>query len=100
MAVSLKPGVRFEGIHSRIIEILPTLDWIYTSFGKDLVITSARDGKHMGGSLHYQGRALDLRTFYFTPLKRQEVHFEVQNALGGDFDVILERDHIHLEFDP
>ena len=100
MAVSLKPGVRFEGIHSRVIEALPILDRIYTSFGRELVITSARDGQHMKGSLHYEGKALDLRTFYFTPLKRQEVHFEIRNALGPDFDVILEKDHIHLELDP
>ena len=99
MALSLKPGVLFEEIHERIVEALPTLERIYAHFGKTLVITSARDGKHKAGSLHYEGKAIDLRTRDFTPLRRQDVHFECQNQLGVDFDVVLEKDHIHCEFD-
>jgi len=100
VALSLKPGVIFEDIDSRIIETLPIVDKTYLKFGFNGVITSARDGKHMPTSLHYKGRALDLRTFFFSPLQRQEFHWELQNALGSDFDVLLEKDHIHYEFDP
>lgn len=100
MALSLKKGVIFEGIHSRIIESLALVDRCYLKFGFDGVITSARDGRHKANSLHYVGRALDLRTSFFTPLQRQEFHRDLQYALGSDFDVVLEKDHVHYEFDP
>ena len=100
MALSLKPGVLFEDIHSRIIETLPLIDRIYLSFGFNGVITSARDGKHMANSLHYVGKAIDLRTNFFSPLQRPEFHFELLSALGSDYDVVLEKTHVHLEFDP
>lgn len=100
MALSLKPGVQFWGIHSRIVAALPVLEQIYSKFGQDLVITSARDGVHKPHSKHYSGEALDLRTFNLTPLERPEAHFDIHTALGSDFDVVLETDHIHIELDP
>lgn len=98
--LSLKPGVRFESIHEKIIEALPKVERIYRTFGRDLVITSARDGRHMAGSKHYTGEAIDTRTRYFSSLQRPDVHWEVQNELGPDYDVVLEKDHIHIEYDP
>jgi len=100
MALSIKPGVIFTEIHSAIVAALPKIDRIYSKFGQIGVITSARDGEHMGGSKHYTGEALDLRSFYFNGIERQEIHFELRNALGADYDVVLEKDHFHVEFDP
>jgi hypothetical protein len=28
------------------------------------------------------------------------IHHDLKQALGGQFDVVLEKDHIHVEFDP
>ncbi len=98
--LSLKEGVKFEAISDRIVEILPSLTRIYRIFGQTCVITSARDGRHRTGSKHYTGEALDLRTFYFNQMEQRDIHREIQQALGSDFDVILEDDHIHVEFDP
>lgn len=100
MALSIKPGVDFTKIHSRIVAILPTLERIWAKYGKDLVITSARDGKHRLDSFHYKGKAIDCRTRYFDAQACHAVLSEAQAALGGDFDVVLESDHIHVELDP
>lgn len=66
----------------------------------DAVITAGLDGKHMPGSLHYVGLAFDLRTNGLTPSDCEAVRVEIKSALGDDYDVVLEGDHIHLEFQP
>src|SRR5574342_91634 len=102
MALSLKPGVLFEDIHSRIIDALPIIDAICVKHGIPFVITAARDGVHKANSLHYVGRAIDIRTRDLPPLSRPEFHFDIQTALGSDYDVVLETKspHVHVEFDP
>ena len=65
------------------------------------VITSASDGKHGPNSLHYKGKALDLRTKNLRPEQVHPVYVALNEALSpGGFDVVLETDHIHVEFDP
>lgn len=64
------------------------------------VITSGSDGVHGPNSLHYKGKALDLRINTIPSEKLQIVLKELKWALGPQFDVVLERDHIHVEFDP
>lgn len=65
---------------------------------QSLTITSARDGNHMEGSKHYTGDAIDLRIWSIPdPTGMRD---ELQTALGDDYDVILETDHIHVEWDP
>jgi len=67
---------------------------------KNLVITSARDGQHMKGSKHYTGDAVDLRTRDLTKQEQKDLWQNLVNYLGPKFDVVLESDHIHVEFDP
>ena len=74
-------------------------DGVYNKFGAELVITAGTDGKHMEGSLHYKGRALDFRTWNLNG-KEKEVAAELKKELGDSYDVVLEGDHIHCEFDP
>jgi len=64
------------------------------------VITSGSDGKHGPNSLHYKGKALDLRINTILKEQLPTVHKELKWALGEQFDVVLESDHFHLEFDP
>ena len=66
-------------------------------------ITAAFDGTHMTNTLHQRDglcRALDLRTSNVIPEQLQLVYTKLKEALGSQFDVILEKDHIHVEFDP
>ena len=71
---------------------------------KTPVITSMNDGVHMRKSLHYENLAFDLRTYYFKGGyqgdEAKEFHKDLKEALGPDWDVLLEKTHIHVEFDP
>lgn len=62
----------------------------------ELVITSTYEGNHSEGSLHYANLAVDIRRHK----KGQEVRDELRDKFGMDYDVILESDHIHIEYDP
>lgn len=70
-----------------------------------VVITSGNDGTHMAGSLHYQNAALDFRTGHawvpplMTEEEAQELHEEYKALLGAGYDVVLEKDHLHAEYD-
>jgi len=73
---------------------------VYSKYKAQCVITSGSDGKHGPNSLHYSGNALDLRTNMLNPQEKDLVHRDLVVWLGGQFDVVLESDHIHVEFDP
>jgi hypothetical protein len=73
---------------------------VYRSWGKTLVVTSLRDGKHKVGSLHPRGYAADLRSSTLGGANIECVVRQIQVRLGTDFQVIFEVDHIHLEYDP
>ena len=62
------------------------------------LVTSGNYSQHMEGSLHYQDKALDFRTRDLT--KDQVVQWagEIQRRLGPDYDVVIESDHLHVEF--
>jgi hypothetical protein len=96
--MKLKPGVRIHGISPEIVIGLLAAQRIYDKYGAELVVTSALDGKHSKGSLHYTGEAVDLRS---RTLKAPSlVASEIRDALGPDFDVVVESDHIHMEYQP
>jgi len=60
------------------------------------VVTSTTGDIHMVGSKHYEGNAVDFRL----PPNYRKVARDLQEALGNDYDVVLESDHIHVEYDP
>ena len=65
-----------------------------------VVITSGTDGFHMATSKHYTGDALDLRRFNMEPVMLALFLVRLKERLGRNYDVILEKDHIHCEYDP
>ena len=94
----LKPGVKVAGIAPEIVLAAVIAQSILGDV--ELVITSALDGKHSVHSRHYQGNAIDIRTRDLVPTARQEFRDKLADALGPDFDVVLESDHLHVELDP
>jgi hypothetical protein len=68
--------------------------------GLELTITSGTDGKHKRGSKHYSGEALDVRTRNLTKANVKRVVDMLAARLGRGYDVVLETDHIHVEYDP
>ena len=63
------------------------------------VITSANDGKHMVGSLHYKDLAWDLRTNNLDSDRVAEIAHMLRVDLGSDWDIVVEKDHLHCEYD-
>lgn len=74
---------------------------IYAALGVPFVITSGTDGTHITGSLHYSGNAMDLRRWDLDAKGKTGLAVsQLESALGSNFDVVLESNHIHVEFDP
>jgi hypothetical protein len=95
--VKIKDGVNIWGLEKVMQRVLKEADEIWSDYGEELVITSARDGIHSAGSLHYYGLAVDLRTRYFSEQDKQRVFEELKDVLGWEYDVILHSTHIHVE---
>ena len=95
----IKPGVKLHPSTVWAVAI-PIIFEIFRDFGVSPVITSGIDGVHSNNSLHYSGRAFDFRTRHVHPDNRLELIASLAAALGEEFDVVLETDHIHIEFDP
>lgn len=69
--------------------------------GTRLVITSTTEGQHMTNSLHAKGLAIDVRTRNLSYGDRTELFNDLTAALSQmGFDIVLEGDHIHIEYDP
>ena len=104
--VCLKDSVQINGAHFdpvmvRIIEVArdtaPMLE------EGTVWVTSANDSDHLYGSLHFDNRAFDIRIKNIIGHVNYEAWLwaeRMQNALGDKYDVLLERDHIHIEYDP
>lgn len=75
---------------------------IFVSAGQELVITSGTDGKHglHNATLHPAGLALDFRSRDLVAQSLQTVVVRARSALGPAYDVVLEKDHIHVEYQP
>ncbi|HWR51224.1 MAG TPA: hypothetical protein VN428_08965 [Bryobacteraceae bacterium] len=96
----LKPGVRVAGLRPEILLGVVAAERVFEEAGVDLVVTACVDGKHSAGSLHYAGQAVDLRTRDLAAEARPKLGVRIRECLGEDYDVVLEPDHIHLEFQP
>lgn len=67
----------------------------------ELVITAGIDGKHLDGSKHYQLAAIDIRTRNLDTTQTSALLTLLRRELPAPtYDLILEVDHIHVEFDP
>ena len=79
---------------------------VWKHHGKMLVVTSGNDSEHKKASKHYTDEACDYRTRYFadhshTLAVANELRGRLDEEIGPNlFDVIVEKDHIHCEYDP
>lgn len=96
----IKAGVNITGIRPEILLAIIIARPIFEEYGVPFVITSALEGRHSRTSLHYAGQAVDFRISDLLPEARKEVTERIAVALGVQFDVVLEKTHIHVEFQP
>lgn len=95
----IKPGVKLHPTTVWAVA-MPIIREVYQDFGYVAVITSGIDGKHSTNSLHYSGMAFDFRTRDVKPVDLPHLFATLGQSLGDNFDVVLEKDHIHIEYDP
>ena len=97
--MKIKPGVDLREIKPEIVVAMMLCEPVVSKH-TEFVVTSVCDGKHMPTSKHYSGMAIDIRTRDIPPAMLKPCLEEIKQALGSQFDAILEGDHIHVEFDP
>lgn len=93
---------RVGGIKPEMVFASMVVERIYRSWGVDCVVTSGTEPnpKRKKGSKHLTGYALDFRTRDIQANRRRDVAEEIQEALGPDYIVLLESDHLHVGYDP
>lgn len=97
----LKKGVKTEGAQGQTWYAIGIAEVVYRDVNLQLVVTSITDGKHKEGSLHYKGLAFDLRTRDLSETEKQKILFRLKYLLEPQgYDVLIEADHIHIEYDP
>lgn len=94
--IRLNPGVRIGGVQPEIALALSIMNSVME--GEELIVTCCMEGQHRTASLHYIGHAVDIRSRTLKDAKATVARFK--QALGDDFDVVLEATHIHVEFQP
>src|SRR5690606_29818565 len=94
----IKEGVQLCLLDPRLEAQLPTICRIYEQYaGFPPTITCGREGTHLPNSLHYEGRAIDLRTRDLSASQKLEIRAALAERLGPDWDIVLEADHMHVE---
>ena len=95
MPVWIKQGVMGDLCPELQKELGKVID-LYEKCGLgSFYITSKREGNHQGNSFHYIGHAVDFgKALVHVPRE------EIKKVIGKDFDLVEERTHFHLEYDP
>lgn len=96
----LKKGVRVAGLRGESLVAILAANDLCQERGIELVLTSVCEGGHQPGSRHFLGLGFDLRIRDMPEEFHKDFRDELAGRLGDDYDVMLEKDHIHVEFDP
>ena len=98
--VGVKPGVTLFTLKPEILEALKVAFQAYRIFGFKLTVTSTNDGRHMLNSKHYTDQAFDSRIWGIKEETQKCIVDFAKSKLGKDYDIVIEKDHIHWEHDP
>lgn len=99
--MQLKENVNMSGLKIQMRRALIIADRIWAENGQELVVTSATDGEHTAGSLHYYGYALDFRTRYFEkPILELLIVDLAKTLRKADvaYRTVVHDTHIHVEW--
>lgn len=98
-------GAKLFGMRPEIFGALLVADDVYGNHvGQGVTVTHVTDGKH-GSVVHSVGCAADIRTRYenqseqWLESTKNAIAEDIRKALTDEFDVVVERDHIHIELD-
>ena len=97
--LQFKVGVQLT-VTKEVNEILRGVESVFRQFDVPCVVTAGTDGVHGKQSKHYSGQALDFRIRDLKPEQRDALVKLCQKSLIQGHDVVLESDHLHVEWDP
>lgn len=99
--LKIKPGLngcRLLGMQPELLLGLIVANDVFERAQYDMTVTCISDSKHSNSSLHYVGFAADIS---LPPIDNPGIIIKrIKDHLGDDFDVVLENDHIHMEYQP
>ena len=95
----IKSGVRFITPEMAMCHATLCVYQICREFGVTCVVTGGVE-EHQHPSKHVYGGGLDYRTRDLDGEDREPFAGCVAEVLGDGFDVVLESDHLHVEYDP
>lgn len=100
--MKLKATVVATNVNPAIWYACGVAEVVYASHGMLLVVTSLMDSHEARPlSLHLKGLAVDLRTRDIPQTVMSLIVKELVSFLGNlGYDIVLEADHLHIEFDP
>ena len=98
--ISFKQGVRIFGLTPEILWALDQCNDVFDGHGENTTVTSGRGDVHSRQSLHYTGCAIDIRTRHIDKSKLPSIVEHLNSTLGKNYDVILEGNHLHIEYQP
>lgn len=93
-----KYSARLEGLQPEMVLADIEVNRLWSTMGMVPMVTSANDSEHREGSRHYDGYALDYRTRDIPDYLVQPLVKILKKHLAPLFRVILEEDHIHIEY--
>lgn len=94
-------SISLLGLSPQALFAMIVADQVAKEHGQELVITScSEDIKHSLTSLHFSGNAFDMRIRFWSKAEIIQIRNEIAARLGRHFDVVIEADHIHIEYQP
>lgn len=100
MTIKTKPGANYNDLAPEMKHACAVATTVYANHDYVAVLTSGKDGVHKRQSLHDIGLAGDFRTRQLRDEIKATIVTEIQKELGPEYEVLLESDHIHIEYDP
>jgi hypothetical protein len=98
--MKLKDDVSTRGMRPELLFALNVASEVFMRAGSEMTVTSIADGQHAFRSRHYDGAAFDFRIYHLSRQKIEKIISELKDGLNQDYDVVLEKDHGHVEYDP
>lgn len=99
-------GVDVSKLKRPIRKILPKVDSVFLLHNAWAILTSTNSGNHSAGSLHFADLAVDFDYAGPHPSipehreRLKEISITLAEKLPSCYQVVYEKDHIHVEYDP
>jgi len=100
MPDNIKDGVRFSSPEMAMCMADSVIMKMFDKWNSSATVITGGVEKHQHPSKHVYGGGLDYRIWNLTIANRNGFTKELRTKLGDGFDVVLESDHIHVEYDP